>query len=130
MPKNDSDVVLKYVLDHPEVMVWYKEYLTGKTGRPFFTEVFSRDFAEKGVAVDLVTVNWSKKIMILVPIKTNLGVRGSEVIVTDPKRVVWMGGDFPYLGNWMFYAKWAWYVALTPRHPLHKYVKAKIKGEK
>jgi len=127
MQKIGSEEVVRYILDHPETIIWYREFLAGKTGKPFFTEVYSRDFAEKGVAVDLVTVNWSRKVMILVPLKTSLGIRGSEVVITGPKRVIWMGGDFAYLGNWRFYGKWAWYVALTPRHPLNRYVKAKIR---
>jgi hypothetical protein len=130
MQKIGSEEIVRYILDHPYVIIWYKEYITAKTGKPFFTEVFSRDFAEKGVAVDLVTINWSRKVMILVPLRTSLGIRGSEVVLTDPKRVMWMGGDFPFLGNWRFYAKWVWYVALTPRHPLNRYVKAKIKEGK
>ncbi|ASO67405.1 hypothetical protein c131 [Metallosphaera turreted icosahedral virus] len=129
MQKIGPEEVVRYILDHPATIIWYKEYITGKTGKPFFTEVYSKDFAEKGVAVDLVTVNWSRKIMILVPVKTSLGIRGSEVVLTDPRRVLWMGGDIPFLGNWMFYAKWAWYVAQTPRHPLNKYVRKKMREE-
>ena len=129
MQKIGPEEIVRYILDHPETIIWYREYITAKTGKPFFTEVYSKDFAQKGVAVDLVTVNWAKRVMILIPLRTYLGVRGAEVIVTDPKRVMWFGGDFPYLGNWTFYAKWAWYVALTPRHPLNKYVKKKIKEE-
>jgi len=128
MQEVGPEEVVRYILDHPSVIIWYKEYITGKTGKPFFTEVFSKDFAEKGVAVDLVTVNWSRRVMILVPLKTSLGIRGSDVVLANPKRVLWFGGDFAYLGNWRFYAKWVWYVALTARHPLNKYVKGKIRG--
>jgi len=123
------EMIVKYILDHPETIVWYKEYLTGKTGKPFFTEVYSKDFAERGVAVDVVTINWDKKVMILVPVKTPLGIRGAEVVVTSHKNVLWFGGDIPYFGNWAFYGKWAWYVSLHGRHPLHRYVMKKLKGE-
>ncbi len=129
MQKTSPEEIVRYILDHPETIIWYREYITAKTGRPFFTEVYSKDFAEKGVAVDLVTVNWNKKVMVLIPLRTSLGIRGSEVVVADPKRVIWMGGDFAYLGNWTFYAKWAWYVALTRRHPLNKYVRKKMTEE-
>jgi len=129
MQKIRPEEIVRYILDHPDIIIWYREYLNIKTGRPFFTEVYSKDLAQKGVAVDLVAINWSKKVMILIPVKTYLGVRGSEVIVTDPKRVMWFGGDFPYYGNWLFYGKWAWYVALSPRHPLNKYVKKKMREE-
>jgi len=119
-------MIVKYILDHPTTLMWYRWYLKKKYRRPFFSEAYSYDFKQKGVPVD---VNRDKDVMILIPLYTTYGVRGSDIIFTPFDKIQWVDGDIAYFGNWRFYGKWAWSVALNKKHPLRRYVLGEIKKE-
>jgi len=83
-------------------------------------------FKQKGVPVD---VNHDHEVMVLIPLYTTYGIRGADVILTTPDKIQWADGDIAYFGNWRFYGKWAWSVALNKKHPLRRYVLREIEKE-
>jgi len=126
MQKVEVEMIVKYILDHPSTLMWYRSYLRKKYRRPFFSEAYSYDFKQKGVPVD---INHDHEVMVLVPLYTIYGIRGADVIFTTPDQIQWADGDIAYFGNWRFYGKFAWAVALKKKHPLKRYVVAEMKKE-
>ena len=131
MSKVEVEMIVKYILDHPSTLMWYRWYLNKRYHRPFFSESYSFDFRQKGVPVD---VDREKEVMVLVPLYTMYGVRGSDIIFIPFDKIRWTDGDIAFFGNWRFYGKFAWAVATKRRHPLKTFVihemekEAKIRG--
>ena len=127
MPKVENEEIVKYILDHPSVFLWYRWYLRQKHHLPFFTLTYSEDLKQKGVPVDFSTRNG--EVVVLVPIYTPYGIGGADILTTTPEKIQWSDGDFAYFGNWKFYGKFAWMVALDRKHPLRRYALGKMKKE-
>ena len=126
MQKVAADLIAKYILDHPTSLLWYRFYLKKKHNLPFFTLTYSYDLRQKGVPVDMTR---DGDVILLIPVYTPYGVSGSDIRITVPQQVSWYDGDFAFWGNWKFYSRFAWMVAINRKHPLRKYVISEIKKE-
>jgi len=48
MSKVEVEMIIKYILDHPTTLMWYRWYLKKKYHRPFFSEAYSYNFQTEG----------------------------------------------------------------------------------
>jgi len=126
MQKVETEVIVKYILDHPSVFLWYRFYLRKKYSLPFFSIAYSTDLKQKGVPVDITR---DGEVVVLVPVYTQYGVRGSEILTTTPDKIMWNDDDFAFFGNWRFYGKFAWMVSLNRKHPLRRYALGEMRKE-
>jgi len=126
MQKIENEEIVKYILDHPSTLLWYRWHLRKKHNLPFFSMSYSEDLKQKGVPVDL---SRDKEVIVLVPIYTLYGVGGAEVLTTTPDKIVWIDDDFAFYGNWKFYGKFAWMVSLNKKHPLRRYALGEMRKE-
>ena len=127
MQKVEPEEIVKYILDHPSVFMWYRWYLRQKYHLPYFTMSYSHDLRQKGVPVDFSTRDGV--VIVLVPIYAPYGVGGGDILTATPESIVWTDGDIAYFGNWKFYGKFAWMVALNRKHPLRRYALTEMEKE-
>jgi hypothetical protein len=126
MQKVEVEQIVRYIIEHPSTLLWYRWYLKKRHNLPFFTLSYSADLKQKGVPVDMTR---DKEVVVLVPVYTPYGVGGANILTTTPEAIMWSDGDFAFWGNWKFYGRFAWMASLNRKHPLRRYVLGEMKRE-